>query len=360
MPAIYSIFKPLISRLFIALLAIAMVMAIQVNDAQANAAKCANLSSQLNSLAGKSTGNYKKYDAAAERQSTQIWYIKRDIRRAGCRGSTSGNCRALNNTLRKMQSNYRKLINQRNRYKNGTSSKRRSIRAKMAALQCNSQQNKNDRKKLIVKHSQPRQKFNIQPSSIGRYRTMCVRTCDGYYFPVSHSSKRSDFARDQRICNALCPASESRLFVHRNDGQESEAMVSVRGEAYTALPTAFKYRKQARNPSCSCGAANPTAAGLSTHTSLKIEKKAETKDDSTLKKMPLPLKRPEIYADFETQAHAASNLSPSTIKAFLSKNTGTQMHDIAQERKIRVVGSKFLPALEEAIDLRAPVPTHVQ
>lgn len=84
------------------------------------------------------------------------------------------------------------------------------------------------------------------------YRTLCVRTCDGYYFPISFSTTRARFATDEQTCRAQCPGIPVSLYVHRNPGQESEAMVSLTGTPYTALPTAFLYRKK-YNADCSCG-----------------------------------------------------------------------------------------------------------
>ena len=44
--------------------------------------------------------------------------------------------------------------------------------------------------------------------SSGTYRTLCVRTCDGYYFPISYSTVPSKFADDERLCQRLCPAAK--------------------------------------------------------------------------------------------------------------------------------------------------------
>src|SRR5215470_5542313 len=41
------------------------------------------------------------------------------------------------------------------------------------------------------------------------YRTLCVRTCDGYYFPISFSTAPTRFAEDEQTCQKLCPASEA-------------------------------------------------------------------------------------------------------------------------------------------------------
>ena len=85
----------------------------------------------------------------------------------------------------------------------------------------------------------------------GTYHTVCVRTCDGYYFPISYSTVPGRFAEDERSCQRLCPASEVALYSFRNPGEDMVQAVSGSGQLYTALPNAFHYRKEL-TPSCSC------------------------------------------------------------------------------------------------------------
>ncbi len=85
----------------------------------------------------------------------------------------------------------------------------------------------------------------------GTYHTVCVRTCDGYYFPISYSTVPSRFADDERTCQRLCPASEAALYSFRNPGEDMEQAISISGQAYTALPNAFRYRKEV-TAGCSC------------------------------------------------------------------------------------------------------------
>ena len=93
----------------------------------------------------------------------------------------------------------------------------------------------------------------------GTYRTLCVRTCDGFYFPISYSTVPSKFADDEKTCQRLCPAAEVALYSHRNPGEDVAQAVSASGRLYSELPNAFAYRKQF-NPSCSCKAAGQTWA----------------------------------------------------------------------------------------------------
>jgi hypothetical protein len=85
----------------------------------------------------------------------------------------------------------------------------------------------------------------------GTYHTVCVRTCDGYYFPISYSTAPSHFAEDELACHRLCPAADVALYSFRNPGEDMTVAVSTGGQLYTALPTAFHYRTQL-TPSCSC------------------------------------------------------------------------------------------------------------
>ena len=40
---------------------------------------------------------------------------------------------------------------------------------------------------------------------VGEFATMCVRTCDGYFFPMSPTSSSADFDRDQKNCEVDLP-----------------------------------------------------------------------------------------------------------------------------------------------------------
>ena len=91
-----------------------------------------------------------------------------------------------------------------------------------------------------------------------------MRTCDGFYFPISYSTVQSKFADDEKVCQAMCPASEVALYSHRNPGEDISQAVSSGGRNYSELPNAFAYRK-AFNPSCACKASGETWAEALKH-----------------------------------------------------------------------------------------------
>ena len=79
---------------------------------------------------------------------------------------------------------------------------------------------------------------------------MCVRLCDGFYFPINFSTTRNKFEEDAKRCERQCP-SHSRLYVYRNPGEDLEDMVDLKDEPYSQLPTAFRF-KTAYDPQCTC------------------------------------------------------------------------------------------------------------
>src|SRR5215510_21257 len=103
----------------------------------------------------------------------------------------------------------------------------------------------------------------VTPSAVATYRTLCVRLCDGFYFPISFAVPASSLERDAERCRASC-GTEARLFYHANPGGSVESMFDLSGQAYNALPTAFSYRKTFL-AGCSCRlqpALPPTVEGM--------------------------------------------------------------------------------------------------
>jgi hypothetical protein len=84
----------------------------------------------------------------------------------------------------------------------------------------------------------------------GTYRTVCVRLCDGYFFPISFATTPDRFAADEAACQARC-ASPAKLYVYPSPGGEPEQMFDTQGRPYTALKNAFLYRT-AYDESCTC------------------------------------------------------------------------------------------------------------
>jgi len=97
---------------------------------------------------------------------------------------------------------------------------------------------------------------SIDPN--GRYRSVCVRLCDGFFYPIHYSTYGSLLGQDAQQCQASC-AAPAELYVYRNPGQEIEQAVSLTGSAYMDLPVALRYRKEyVKGCSCKQAEYNPT------------------------------------------------------------------------------------------------------
>jgi hypothetical protein len=133
----------------------------------------------------------------------------------------------------------------------------------------------------------------------GTYRTLCVRSCDGYYFPISFSTTRQHLAEDEAACQQLCPAG-GELYYHAVRSEGPEQMRSMKGDAYADLENAFRYR-DVLDQSCTCG--TPAGAPISTPadplTVASIEPAAA----------PLPRSRPAPGTDPETMLNRLGDLS---------------------------------------------------
>jgi hypothetical protein len=79
---------------------------------------------------------------------------------------------------------------------------------------------------------------------------VCVRACDGGFFPVTYFGSGSRRDTLEEVCRSLCPNAEVELFSFPFGGTIDEA-VSSAGQPYGLLPNAHKF-EQTYDSSCSC------------------------------------------------------------------------------------------------------------
>lgn len=183
----------------------------------------------------------------------------------------------------------------------------------------------NARKLREAEEAPPTTEVRLPRSAPGRtYRTWCVRTCDGFYFPISFSTTRSHLKADQASCQKMCPAAEAELFYHAAGSEPQEDMTSLSGGTYGELPSAFRYRS-AVDPSCSC------------EKPLETPRPAPRKKQS--RKRPIeraptfePLPRPSPGEDPETLANRSGNFTLAPQDRAASASGRRQL-----EQSVRVV-----------------------
>jgi len=327
---------------------------------------CQRLEGQLASIdrSGGAPGRneqMRRIEEMVGRQQAELDRATLQSRRHGCEasgffqlfggGGRSDQCGPLNNQIQQLRSNLSRTQGELQRLQGAGAGYERDNqrRAVLAAL---SQNDCGPQYRSQAASTGPRNFFEQLfggPGSIvaperdpsadvggGAYRTVCVRTCDGFFFPISFSTSPERFHDDEATCQRMCPASEAVLYSHRNPGEDMRQAVSIGGRPYTELPNAFKYRTEF-NAACACKQAGESWADA-------------VKDD--------PLSQTGYRGDIVvTEERARQMLVPRDAKGRLipsaAQKPGQQdspaaadaapVEDSSGEKKpIRTVGPKFL------------------
>jgi hypothetical protein len=316
---------------------------------------CLQLEAALINLdrgAAGSPADFARYDEAVRKQRGEIQRALAEARRANCIGGflffrqkPEPKCGALMAMIDRMQANLARLESRRDQYAyrpGGGSSweKDRLLRA-LAHNNCGPQYAGYARRNTLMGSIFPGTPnsgafwqqnddfFPQQRLDYGTYRTLCVRTCDGYYFPISFSTVPSQFPRDEQICRQMCPGMDVKLFTHRNPGEDSESMVSTSGEPYAAQSYAFAYRT-AYDPACTCR----TAVAATRIGGVGVQPLAIA--------TPVPIARPEASADPDTIANSFNGFTPVPV----SPASHPAVAGLGKDRKrdgtaVRVVGPSY-------------------
>jgi hypothetical protein len=220
----------------------------------------------------------RRYQDAQTKQQAELDRVTLQAKRMGCDSSgffslfngPSAQCGPVNSQIQRMRGNLDQITTSLERLRSGgiggadRENQRRSVLMALAQNNCGPQYANAARGPgSFIDNLFGNNNNNPAPPGVdmgpqsGTFRTVCVRTCDGAYFPVSFSTYQARFQDDEKTCKALCPATEATLFAYRNPGEDINQAVSISGQPYTALPNAFKFRTEF-NPSCACKAAGQT------------------------------------------------------------------------------------------------------
>ena len=297
----------------------------------------------------------RRYEDAAGRQQAELDRVTTQAKRMGCDSSgffslfngQSAQCGPVNHQIQQMRTNLEQITTSLERLRSDggggseRESQRRSVLIALAQNNCGPQYAAAVRNSgsfldnFFGNNNNPVPPIDSGVQS-GTYRTVCVRSCDGYYFPISFATVPSRFADDERTCKSLCPAAEASLFTYRNPGEDMNQAVSISGQPYSSSPNAFLYRKEF-NPSCSC-----KPAGETWSQALKgIDDKAAAAQqgdiivtEESAKKMALP----------RGQAPKKGTAPASPAAAPASAPAGANPAAASDNKTIRSVGPTFIPA----------------
>ena len=330
---------------------------------------CPRLEAQLATIdRGGSTDPAKddqirRYQDAATKQQAELDRVTLQAKRMGCESSgffslfngQSQQCSPVNNQITQMRANLDQINTSLERLRSGgfggmdRENQRRSVLTALAQNNCGPQYANAVRGPGNFFDSLFNPGGNLPPPAdmgapSGTYRTVCVRSCDGAYFPISFATVPGRFGDDERTCKALCPAAEANLYSYRNPGEDMNSAVSTSGQPYTALANAFKFRTEF-NPSCSC-----KAAGQTWSDALKsIDDKAAAEqqgdiivtEESAKRMQQRPLAKP---ASTRKGAATAAAPSPASDPAAASAPPAEATATTSDNKQIRTVGPTFIPA----------------
>jgi hypothetical protein len=331
---------------------------------------CPRLEAQLATIDRGGSGDpakddqIRRYQDAATKQQGELDRVTSQAKRMGCDSSgffslfsgQSAQCGPVNNQIQQMRANLDQITSSLERLRSGgfggpdRDNQRRSVLTALAQNNCGPQYANavsgpgNFLNNLFGNNNNPGAPGSDVGPQSGTYRTVCVRTCDGAYFPVSFATVPARFADDEKTCKALCPAAEATLFAYRNPGEDMNQAVSINGQPYSSSPNAFKYRTEF-NPSCACKAAGQTwsdalksiddKAAAEQQGDIIVTEESAKKMSRAPTKAPVPTKKGTVPVATPAAAPAPDTATPAAADA-----TGTA----AGDKPIRSVGPTFIPA----------------
>lgn len=307
----------------------------------------------------------RRYQDAATKQQSALDRVIGQAKRMGCDSSgffslfsgQSAQCGPINDQIQQMRADLGQITTNLERLRSGGfggaehDSQRRSILIALAQNNCGPQYTNAARgsgnflENFFGNNSSNPNVSSADPGlQSGTYRTICVRSCDGAYFPISFATVPARFADDEKTCKALCPATEATLYSHRNPGEDMSSAVSINGQPYSSSPNAFRFRQEF-NPSCACKAAGQTWSDALK--SIDDKSAADQQGDiivteESAKNMARPpaAKVPLGSAKKGTTNTTASEPAAPTPNASAPAVDST---GIAGEKPIRSVGPTFIP-----------------
>jgi hypothetical protein len=350
-----------LARLALAAPALALACAVALAQQPQNPT-CQRLEAQLASL---DRGNadparaeqIRRAEDAVNRQQFEVDRLVAQSRRIGCQGSgffsifTSppAQCGGLEGQIRQARSVLENAQNQLEQLHGGTAQRAGQRQALIGALadngcgpqyrQAATQQGGGFFDRLFGNNNL----FSGNSAASGTFRTICVRTCDGYYFPISFATNASRFADDERQCQRMCPAQNVQLFTYHNPGEDVAQAVSLGGQPYSSLPTAFRYRQE-YNAACSC-----RRAGQSWADAMK-----STGPDDTLAAGDVVVTEDRAKKMSQPRKDASKDASKDAIGNLLKNGTAQPNDNSGQtpaanqsteppKGKVRTVGPTFYP-----------------
>ena len=340
-----------ISRRFgVALLALTAMS----GAAAAQSASCEAWRAELQSLQGRSGGDARAAQAA-QRVGAQLARLSGQYRAMGCeRGGflffgeqVPPQCGSIRAQLGQLQAQYGALQRQA---QGGGLEQRRAQLAAAISNNCGPRQRgffdtifgrdpglggvdstlpELDPEQSVIEPEKPR---------LGGPQTVCVRSCDGYFFPLANNTGNAD-----EMCQALCPNAETTAFGMSTGGDIQNAASRSTGQPYSSLPNAGKYQHSV-DSTCTCRAQGQSWSQTLKNAEYLLDKRkgdvivTEQRAAELSRPKPDPKRRGAAAEAAVTPAPAAEAADEKPLPSENSPTSGTESAGVGPD----TVGEKVL------------------
>ncbi len=229
--------------------------------ARAQAVDCTALRSRIDSA--QRSGDSESADLAIRRQRAELDRVQSYADDSGCSGGLfddpdSLQCRSLALRVQRLQSELQRLQDPASRVATDADSRRRGLLEQFNAYCAGAGDEAADPERQDVAPTpmpadpEAAPEDAAPPPKARFAQVLCVRQCDGAYYPLAVDVAADQIDGMDKMCKAQCPSAEASAFTSGPDEDVGKA-IAQDGKTYAALPTAFKFRLGV-TASCTCRA----------------------------------------------------------------------------------------------------------
>jgi hypothetical protein len=375
-------------RLAAALLALALTGGAAVAQSPA----CNAWRSELASLQGQRGGGDPRAAQMAQRVGAQLAQATNQYRAMGCeRGGFTffgegppRECGGLRAQIGRLQAQYAGLQQQA---QGGALEQRRAQLVSAINAYCRAPQQRGFFETIFgleprrgeidstLPELDPEQPAEPEKPRMGGPQTVCVRTCDGFFFPLANNPGGRDGADE--MCQALCPGVETLAYGMTNGGDIQNAVARSTGQPYASLPNAGKYQRSF-DAACTCRAQGQSWAQALRNAEYLLDKRKgdvivteqraaelsrpkEAKPDPKRRNAPapqpaavpdIPDEKPMPSENSPTAGTESAGVGPQSVgERVLDKGDGLRRESqsvTGERRTVRIVAPNLAPNLGNA------------
>ena len=238
----------------------ALLACLSLSDpARAQGVDCSALKTRID--AAQQSGDTERVDLLIRQDRAELDRVRSYADDSGCGNGLfddpdTPQCRTLARRVQQLQSELRRLQDPGSRPEPDADVRRRGLIEQFNAYCAGTGDEAADPERrdvapAVVPVDPDAPTEEVAPAPKVRFaQVLCVRQCDGAYYPLAVDVASDQIDGMDKICKAQCPSAEASAFTSDRDEDVGKAVASD-GATYAALPAAFKFRSKVV-ANCSC------------------------------------------------------------------------------------------------------------